>query len=358
MTLHGIDVSHWQQGLQLAKTDAQFALFKATDGTSYVDPTCNGFVSQAKKMGIPFGVYHFWQGNAAGEADHFVQAVRGYVGEAILVLDFEGAHATSVSAAKSFLDRVYDKTGVRPLIYMSQSVTNAHDWSSVAKDYGLWVARYGTSSYGPIGAWKSPVMWQYTDAHKTAGYSVDGDYFYGDRATWAAYATGGSSHTDNADTSGADTSGGDTGGEDDDMPGWKNTSYGDDWTLDADGDWVTVPIGKSDSGGKNYSVLNQLAYASGTLHVTLKGLKVGHEVDLRFILVDTKSGQDTTISGEGSVVEAIAGSDNTQIELAFVSNVTAAPAGWTRKLRFQIRAFGGEKVTVTGSHARLLYWKR
>lgn len=206
MTLHGIDVSHWQSGLQLAKTDAQFALFKATDGTSYVDATCDGFVNQAKKLGIPWGVYHFWQGNPTAEADHFVDSVAGYIGHGLLVLDFEGAHAVSASAAKTFLDRVYSRTGVRPLIYMSQSVTRQFDWSAVAKNYALWVARYGSSSYGDTGAWKTPVMWQYTDAHKTGGYSVDGDYFYGDKATWTAFATGDQSHTSSSDD------------EEDDMP--------------------------------------------------------------------------------------------------------------------------------------------
>lgn len=202
-TLEGLDISHWQQGLQLAKTGKAFAIMKATDGTGYVDPTCNGFVSQAKKAGMLFGVYHFWQGSGVAEADWFCKNVAGYVGDGVLVLDFEGAHATSATEAKKFLDRVYDKTGIRPLIYMSQSVTNQFNWSSVAKDYGLWVARYGSSSYGSTGAWGAPAMWQYTSTGRVTGYSgdVDLDTFYGDRNAWLAYATGGS-HTDNDITGG------------------------------------------------------------------------------------------------------------------------------------------------------------
>ena len=193
-TLEGIDISHWQQGLSIAKADPDFAIMKATDGTTYVDPTCDGFVSQCKSHGALYGVYHFWQGNATAEADWFVKNVKGYIGKGILVLDFEGAHATSASAAKAFLDRVYDKTGVRPLIYMSQSVTRQFDWSAVAKDYALWVARYGSDTYGDTGAWGSPAMWQYTSTGKVSGYSgdVDKDHFYGDREAWAAFATGGS----------------------------------------------------------------------------------------------------------------------------------------------------------------------
>jgi len=206
--LEGIDISHWQSGLSIAKADPAFAIMKATDGTTYVDPTCDGFVSQCKSHGALYGVYHFWQGNATAEADWFVKNVKGYVGKGVLVLDFEGAHATSASAARAFLDRVYDKTGVRPLVYMSQSVTRQFDWSAVAKDYALWVARYGSDTYGDTGAWAAPAMWQWTSSGKVNGYSgnVDKDHFYGDAKAWAAFATGSSSSTGGGG-SGSDTSG-------------------------------------------------------------------------------------------------------------------------------------------------------
>lgn len=192
--LEGIDISHYQAGLSIAKADPDFAIMKATDGTWMVDDHCDGFVQQCKKNGTLYGVYHFWQGSPSSEADFFVKNVSGYVGEAVLVLDFEGSQATSVSEAKAWLDRVYDKTGVRPLIYMSQSVTNEFNWSSVSKDYALWVARYGSSSYGSTGAWKAPAMWQYTSSGSVPGYSgnVDKNHFYGDKNAWAAFASGGS----------------------------------------------------------------------------------------------------------------------------------------------------------------------
>lgn len=187
--LHGIDVSHYQSGLELGATDAEFAIFKATEGSTYTDPACSNFVAQARRLKMPWGLYHFWQGNPA-EAGNFLARARQLdaVGEALLVLDFE-THTADVVGARSWLDQVTRATGVRPLIYMSQSVTTAHDWSSVAKDYGLWVARYNTE-IGPTGAWDTVAMWQYTDAYNTAGKSVDADRFYGDKQAWAAYARG------------------------------------------------------------------------------------------------------------------------------------------------------------------------
>lgn len=190
MTLHGIDVSHWQDGLDLAATDAQFVIIKATEGNSYVDPMCDTFYSQAAGLGLPRGVYHFYRGGGAAEADWFLSNTRGYIGDGLLALDFED-HTDDVKGAKAFLDRVYSATGVRPVIYMSTSVLNANDWSSVqGADYGLWLARWA-SSPGDVSPWSGPTLWQHTDAYSTGGMAVDGDYFYGDAEAWAAYARGG-----------------------------------------------------------------------------------------------------------------------------------------------------------------------
>lgn len=187
--MHGIDISHYQTGLKLTNTDAEFAIMKATEGTTYVDQTCDGFVNQAKNAGIPWGVYHFAQGGGAAEADHFLTNVEGYIGEGLLVLDWE-THVSNVTAAKAWLDHVYSKTGIRAVIYMSQSVATSYDWSPVAKNHALWVARYNTH-IGSTGAWSGASLWQYTDKHPTGGMNVDADWFYGTRDAWDAIATGG-----------------------------------------------------------------------------------------------------------------------------------------------------------------------
>lgn len=49
----------------------------------------------------------------------------------------------NVQYAKTFLDRVFNVTGIKPLIYMSESVVRSYDWTSIAEaGYGLWVAKY------------------------------------------------------------------------------------------------------------------------------------------------------------------------------------------------------------------------
>lgn len=200
--LKGIDISHWQNGF----TDfsaVDFAIFKATEGTNYVDNCCDKFYQQAKKQGKKLGVYHFARpdlNSAEAEANFFVENVKGYVKEAILVLDWEPGRGqiSNVAWAKTWLDKVYSLTGVKPIIYMSQSPENSYDWSSVANsDYGLWVAKYGSNNgqqgtQPTIKHWKFYALWQYTSKGRVSGYNgdLDLDVFSGDTSAWDKYAGG------------------------------------------------------------------------------------------------------------------------------------------------------------------------
>lgn len=188
-TMKGLDLSHWNSGFDLSKSSAKFAICKATDGTSMVDSQCDHFVTQAKNSGKKWGVYHFAYTGSDAEADFFIKNTKGYHGKGILALDWEASAVShGVSAAKNWLDRVYSKTGIKPVIYTSASVLNSYDWSPVAKaGYGLWLARWA-SSPGDPDPWDVLAVWQYTDAHSEQGYRLDGDEFYGSNSTWDAYA--------------------------------------------------------------------------------------------------------------------------------------------------------------------------
>lgn len=207
MSMNGIDISNWQKGIDLTKVPCDFVIIKATQGVSYVNPDCDRAYQQAKNAGKCLGVYHYFGGgDATAEADYFVKNVQGYIGEAILVLDWESNQNSKFSqgaaVAKIFLDRVYTKTGVKPLIYMSKSVCRSYDWSSVvAGDYGLWCAQYAdnnpigyqsnpwTDNKG-MGAFKSMAIFQYSSHGQLAGYDGDLDIniAYMAKTAWAKYA--------------------------------------------------------------------------------------------------------------------------------------------------------------------------
>lgn len=190
MGLNCCDVSNWQAVGAADGFDG--VIIKATEGTGYVDPKCDAHYQRAKEQGKLLGVYHYARNDLGttpeDEAQFFVDNVRGYIKEAILALDWESVAKWDVNWAKRWLDKVYQLTGVKPLIYMSSSVTFAYDWSSVVSgDYGLWVANYGNndgSDHGcsDVGYWGIVAMHQYTSN------PIDKDNFFGDANAWRAYA--------------------------------------------------------------------------------------------------------------------------------------------------------------------------
>lgn len=204
MSLQGIDTSKWQAGLPDATIKADFIILKATEGVGYVDPDCAASYAEAKAAGKLLGVYHFgrFDGNTPeAEAQFFYDNIKGYIGEAICVLDLEVDPATP-DLAKRFLDTFYQLSGVHALIYLSLSRVNSADWSPVSVDYALWVARYwdmatdvnyDMTNAGPVpdANWANGyAMWQWTSTGRLDGYggNLDCSIFYGDRYGWEAFA--------------------------------------------------------------------------------------------------------------------------------------------------------------------------
>lgn len=202
MALDGIDVSTWQPANITKIVDYDFAIMKASEGTM-VARNCDAQYQAAKNRGKLVGVYHFAStGDPITEADFFVKNVKGYVGEAILVLDLEAGalNKWGPAGAKKWLDRVYAKTGVRPILYVMGSAVSRFG-NVEAAGYGLWIAHWTTRTRGgfttpaapSIGPWPFAAIHQYTDRGRLKGYAGDLDLnvFHGDRAAWAAYAAKG-----------------------------------------------------------------------------------------------------------------------------------------------------------------------
>ena len=211
MSLKGIDISNHQRGLDLSKIDCDFVIIKATEGKSYVDPSCDTFFQKALSLGKKLGIYHFANNSdntAKQEADWFIQNTRGYIGKAIPVLDWEDNVTDNVPWALEWLQRVEEAYGCKPMIYMSESVVNRHDWSSVANaNYGIWVAKYRDNlpdynydmskagNMPSIKYWSTMALWQWTSTGRLNGWNgnLDCDVFYGDAAAWDKYVGSGSS---------------------------------------------------------------------------------------------------------------------------------------------------------------------
>lgn len=205
--LNAIDIASHQGNVAVngLSPKPSIVITKATEGTTYVNPYCDSRYQLAKNAGQLLGVYHFARvGDAVAQAKYFVENVKNYIGEAVLVLDWENTGSENVLGqgpvwAKKWLDTVYSMTGVRPMIYMSSSVTSAYDWSAVSPDYGLWVANYGNNPVlsgfsqptpPAVGFWKFVAMYQYSSRTRLNGYGgdLDANVFYGGADSWKAYA--------------------------------------------------------------------------------------------------------------------------------------------------------------------------
>ena len=209
--LRVIDISSAQGAIDLSAISGQFdaVMIKATGGNGYVNPQCDPHVEQAIALGKKWGVYHYFSdgfndGDPIAEANWFVDNCGGYIGKGILVLDWErggNPDVNNVGKALAFLQHVEARTGVKPIIYMSNSLVTGMDWSSVVSNgNGLWDADYVDdnniitnfamdANRDPNPHWDgnvNDVMWQFTSSGRLSGYggNLDCSFFYGTQATW------------------------------------------------------------------------------------------------------------------------------------------------------------------------------
>ena len=196
--LKGIDISKWQ-GVGTGDQAADFVICKATEGAGYVDSVCDQHYQRAKSQGKLLGVYHFARPDLNGpeaEAEWFVKNIQGYIGEALLALDYEVA-PYSDDWAHRFCAKVHEMTGVWPVVYMSASKVTEYNWSRTAKECGLWIAGY-PNAYNvdnpptpgvndmpySTGAWATWAIWQYSSSNG----KLDRDIANMGKTAWKKYA--------------------------------------------------------------------------------------------------------------------------------------------------------------------------
>ena len=193
--LEGIDVSHWQGAIDwptVAASGKTFAYVKASESTDLVDEFYVDNRAQAKGLGLRVGAYHFARpdrspGDPVAEADYFLAMAQPVAGDLLPVLDLEVTGGLSPVElqewVKSYLGRIYERTGARGVIYTSptfwRNAMGDTSWFATNGYRTLWVAHWASGpapstpgeNWGGVG-W---TFWQYTSSGTVPGISGRAD---------------------------------------------------------------------------------------------------------------------------------------------------------------------------------------
>ncbi|WP_063779693.1 lysozyme [Streptomyces sp. NBC_00370] len=187
---HGVDVSSHQGSVNWAalwSSGVRFAYTKATEGSSYKNPSFAQQYNGSYSVGMIRGAYHFATPNStsgAAQANYFADNGGAWSRDGKTlpgVLDIEwnpyGAScygkspSQMVSWIRDFLNTYKSRTGRDAVIYTATSW-----WSSCTGNYAgfgntnpLWVARYNTTVGALPAGWGVQTIWQYTSTGPTVG---------------------------------------------------------------------------------------------------------------------------------------------------------------------------------------------
>jgi len=195
----GIDVSHHQGSInwQLVYNSGKvFAFVKATEGYTYDDPRFTANMQNGKNAGMLMGAYHFARpdnNSPEDEADHFVQVAGPYIGDGYLppVLDLEDPPGKDLKNlftsqqltrwVQTWMERVEQLTGVRPILYTNRRYTTWLQPSLTV--YKLWIAEPDDNTDPPdnLGIWPDWAFKQFSWTGNVPGIAgdVDLDIFNG-----------------------------------------------------------------------------------------------------------------------------------------------------------------------------------
>ena len=191
MQLKGIDISRWQEGLNLAQVKAErnldFVIIKAGDGKGVSkctkDSQYDNFYNQAKAIGLQVGAYYYCrftdEASCDAEAQHFIKLLAGKQFDMPVYADIEEKSMYNLGQARlteltiRFCDAL-QKAGYFIGIYSSESSFKTYFNAYNIARYTWWIAKWGS---------KEPTMthpmWQYSNSNG----KLDLDYCYVDFAS-------------------------------------------------------------------------------------------------------------------------------------------------------------------------------
>lgn len=173
---NGIDISHYQGHVnweEVAKEEIGYVYLKATEGASLVDGTYERNLSEARRVGLKVGSYHFYSSRIPIEEqfNNLTQHIHPEKQDLIPLIDVETRgklpHSEFVANLRRFLAMVEEAYGTKPIIYTYQNFYNKYLVGEIP-EYKLMIACYKFEQ-PQLNDDKEYVMWQFTQTGRVNG---------------------------------------------------------------------------------------------------------------------------------------------------------------------------------------------
>lgn len=181
---HGIDVSNHQGRIdwkRVAKDEnIQFVYIKATEGATYVSPTFEESIKEARKAGLKVGSYHFLRATSSlqDQFNNFIEYCKKEEQDLAPLIDIEikgSWDAENVAdSVKVFANMLEQHYGCRPIIYTGTNFFNKYLVKEFSNGYELFIAKYSEEE-PQLADGVNYTLWQFTECGTINGINTDVD---------------------------------------------------------------------------------------------------------------------------------------------------------------------------------------
>ena len=153
----------------------RWVVLKATEGEEMSDERFQDYWSEAGRINISRGAYHFFRSSKdpKKQAQNFIRIVKKLrTNDLPPILDVETIHKGCSrkllnDKVLTWLEIVEKHYGKKPIVYTSDSFAKTYLYPDITDNYPLWIARYNEEP--PKSKWN---IWQFTDKALVMG--IDG----------------------------------------------------------------------------------------------------------------------------------------------------------------------------------------
>lgn len=169
----GIDISHHQGGFDVeraAREGIDFFIFKATEGSGFVDARFAENIAKARKTGKPFAAYHYQRGDVSAAAQ--VAHITSVVPKDVAVIPDVEAGSGTTALTRDIVAHLRQAGYRVPLLYLPRWYWQQIGSPSLEGLPPLWSSRYPDNKIGDIHEEYDDILTRYWDGYGGLPVSV------------------------------------------------------------------------------------------------------------------------------------------------------------------------------------------